>query len=87
MEELFAVKISLGSISAAQKRLSGNLVEAVAALHELVEQELVCLVDETSWKRKKKQTMVMGQSDSAGNRLSDSAGAQPKRCESHDWQK
>lgn len=52
MQELFAVKIGLGSISAAQKRLSGNLAEPVAALHELVEQELVCLVDETSWKEK-----------------------------------
>lgn len=50
MHELFAVKISLGSISAAQKRLSQTLAEPVAALHELVEQELVSLVDETSWK-------------------------------------
>lgn len=53
MQELFAVKIGLGSISAAQKRLSGNLAEPVAALHELVEQELVSLVDETSWKEKR----------------------------------
>jgi len=52
MQELFAVKISLGSISAAQKRLSQRLAAPVAALHELVEQELVCLVDETSWKEK-----------------------------------
>ena len=52
MQELLNVKISLGSISAAQKRLSGNLVEPVAALHELVEQELISLVDETSWKEK-----------------------------------
>ncbi|MGI8495412.1 MAG: hypothetical protein ACR2L1_08895, partial [Pyrinomonadaceae bacterium] len=44
MQELFAVKIGLGSISAAQKRLSGNLAEPVAALHELVEQESVSLV-------------------------------------------
>ncbi|MBA3600473.1 MAG: IS66 family transposase [Acidobacteria bacterium] len=52
MQELFAVKISLGSISAAQKRLSQMLAEPVTALQELVEQELVCLVDETSWKEK-----------------------------------
>ena len=52
MQELFAVKISLGSIAAAQKRLSLALVEPVAALHELVEQQSVCLVDETSWKEK-----------------------------------
>ena len=52
MEELFAVKISLGSISAAQKRLSQRLAAPVVALHKLVEQELVCLVDETSWKEK-----------------------------------
>lgn len=50
MHELFAVKISLGSISAAQKRLSQTLAAPVAALHELVERELVSLVDETSWK-------------------------------------
>jgi len=52
MQELFAVKISLGSIAAAQKRLSQALVEPVAALHEFVEQQSVCLVDETSWKEK-----------------------------------
>jgi len=52
MGELFAVKISLGSICAAQKRLSNNLAESVTALHKLVEQELVSLVDETSWKEK-----------------------------------
>jgi len=52
MEELFAVKISLGSISAAQKRLSHTLAAPVAALHELVEKQLVSLVDETSWKEK-----------------------------------
>lgn len=52
MSELFAVRISLGSISAAQKRLSQTLAEPVTALHELVEQELVSLVDETSWKEK-----------------------------------
>ena len=52
MQELFAVKISLGSISAAQKRLSQMLADPVTALQELVEQELVCLVDETSWKEK-----------------------------------
>lgn len=52
MQELFAVKISLGSIAAAQKRLSQALVEPVAALHEFVEQQSVCLVDETSWKQK-----------------------------------
>jgi len=52
MQELFAVKISVGSIAAAQKRLSGNLVAPVTALHELVEQELVSLVDETSWREK-----------------------------------
>jgi transposase len=50
MKELFAVKISLGSIAAAQRRLSQTLAEPVAVLHELVEQELVSLVDETSWK-------------------------------------
>jgi transposase len=53
MQELFAVKVSLGSISAAQKRLSQTLAAPVAALQELVEQELVCLVDETSWKEKR----------------------------------
>lgn len=52
MQELFLVKISLGSIAAAQKRLSGNLAEPVAALHELVEQESVSLVNETSWREK-----------------------------------
>lgn len=52
MQELFAIKISVGSISAAQKRLSQRLTAPVAALHELVEQELVSLVDETSWKEK-----------------------------------
>ena len=52
MQELFAVKISLGSIAAAQKRLSQALVEPVAALHEFVEQQSVSLVDETSWKEK-----------------------------------
>ena len=52
MQELFAVKISLGSISAAQKRLSQSLAAPVAALHEFVEQELVSLVDETSWREK-----------------------------------
>ena len=53
MQELFAIKISLGSVAAAQKRLSRSVAEPVAALHELVEQQLVCLVDETSWKEKK----------------------------------
>jgi len=52
MQELFAVKMSLGSIAAAQKRLSQTLDEPVAALHELVEREMVSLVDETSWKEK-----------------------------------
>ena len=52
MQELFAVRISLGSIAAAQKRLSQALVEPVAALSEFVEQQPVCLVDETSWKEK-----------------------------------
>jgi transposase len=52
MHELFAVRISLGSISAAQKRLSQTLVAPVAALHEFVEQQSVCLVDETSWREK-----------------------------------
>ncbi|CAA9333103.1 Mobile element protein [uncultured Microcoleus sp.] len=52
MRELFAVKISLGSISAAQKRLSQNLVEPVAALHEFVERQWASLVDETSWREK-----------------------------------
>ncbi len=52
MQELFAVKMSLGSIAAAQKRLSQTLAEPVAALHELVEREMVSLVDETSWKEK-----------------------------------
>ena len=53
MQELFAVKMSLGSIAAAQKRLSQTLDEPVAALHELVEREMVSLVDETSWKEKR----------------------------------
>lgn len=48
MQELFAVRISLGSIAAAQKRLSQALVKPVVALNELVEQQSVCLVDETS---------------------------------------
>ena len=52
MQELFAVKLSLGSITAVQKRLSQTLAAPVAALHELVERELVSLVDETSWKEK-----------------------------------
>ncbi len=52
MQELFAVRISLGSIAAAQKRLSQALVKPVVALNELVEQQSVCLVDETSWKEK-----------------------------------
>lgn len=52
MLELFAVKISLGSIAAAQKRLSQALVEPVAALHEFVEQQSISLVDETSWREK-----------------------------------
>lgn len=50
--ELFAVKISLGSIRAAQKRLTQNLVEPVAALHEFVERQWGSLVDETSWREK-----------------------------------
>lgn len=50
MHELFAVTISLGSISAMQKRLNQTLAAPVAALNEFVEQELVSLVDETSWK-------------------------------------
>lgn len=52
MSELFAVTISLGSIAAAQKRLSRSVAEPVAALHEFVEQESVSPVDETSWKEK-----------------------------------
>ena len=52
MGELFAIKISLGSIAAAQKRLSQTLAAPVAALHEFIEQELVSLVDETSWKER-----------------------------------
>lgn len=52
MQQLFAVKISLGSISAAQKRLSRTLAAPVAALHQFVERELISLVDETSWKEK-----------------------------------
>ena len=50
MQELFAVTISLGSVAAAQKRLSQALAAPVSALSEIVEQELVSLVDETSWK-------------------------------------
>ncbi len=53
MQELFTVKISLGSIAAAQKRLSQTLVKPVAALHEFVEQQSVSLVDETSWREKR----------------------------------
>ena len=52
MQELFAVKISLGSVAAVQKRLSQALVEPVAALYEFVEQQSVSLVDETSWREK-----------------------------------
>lgn len=52
MQELFAVKISLGSISAAQKRLSRTLAEPVETLQEFVQRQRVCLVDETSWKEK-----------------------------------
>lgn len=52
MQELFAVRISLGSIAAVQKRLCQTLAAPVAALCELVEQELVSLVDETSWREK-----------------------------------
>jgi uncharacterized coiled-coil protein SlyX len=52
MQELFAVKISLGSISAAQTRLSQMLAEPVETLQEFVQQQPVCLVDETSWKEK-----------------------------------
>jgi transposase len=81
MEELFAVKISLGSISAAQKRLSQTLAAPVAALHELVEKQLVSLVDAHIVERKADEAVVVGQSDSAGNRLSDSAGAQSKGCQ------
>jgi len=42
----------LGSIAAVQKRLSQTLAEPVTALCELLEQELVSLVDETSWREK-----------------------------------
>ena len=55
MRELFAVQISLGSIAAVQRRLSQALDEPVAALHEFVEQQSVCLVDETSWKEKERK--------------------------------
>jgi len=58
MQELFAVTISLGSIAAAQKRLSRSVAEPVAALHEFVEQESVSLVDETSWKEKQTKPWV-----------------------------
>lgn len=51
-QEMFAVKISLGSISAVQTRLSQMLAEPVETLQEFVQQQPVCLVDETSWKEK-----------------------------------
>lgn len=39
-----------GKYQCRAKRLSQTLAEPVAALHELVERELISLVDETSWK-------------------------------------
>ena len=55
MQELFTVKIGLGSISALQRRLSEALAEPVAAIDNLVQQQPVCGVDETSWREKDSQ--------------------------------
>lgn len=55
MQELFKVKIGLGSISALPHRLSKALAEPVKEIHNLVQEQLVCFVDETSWKEKDKQ--------------------------------
>ncbi len=87
MEELFAVKVSLGSISAAQKRLSQTLAAPLAALHELVEKQLVSLVDAHIVERKADEAVVVGQGNRAGNRLSDFAGVPPKGCQITHWQK
>ncbi len=52
MQELFTVKIGLGSIAALQRRLSKALAEPVAEIHRFVQNQSVCGVDETSWREK-----------------------------------
>ena len=52
MQELFRVNIGLGSISAIERRLSQALAEPVAAIHDLIQEQSVCGVDETAWREK-----------------------------------
>lgn len=52
MNELLAVKIAVGSVSALQRRLSCALAGPVAEIHRLVQKESRCCVNETSWQEK-----------------------------------
>ena len=55
MQELFKVRISLGSISAVQKRISAALARPVEIITEFVTQQPVAYVDETGWREKERR--------------------------------
>ena len=55
LQELFGIKIGLGSISAMQRRISQVLARPVAQLEVLVNDQAVVYVDETGWLEKDKQ--------------------------------
>lgn len=64
MKELLAVKISLGSICAVQKRISIALARPVEAITQFIGQQSVTSVDETSWREKEQRPWLWVKSTS-----------------------